>query len=68
MHMSAGMSRVEEEQEEFEPTPHLMLVEDEPRPAACCSCAGPAVVRFAENDFCGDCFHRVSSDLFGPRY
>ena len=68
MHMSAGMSLVEEEQQQSDQAPHLTLVQDEVPGVACCSCAGPAVVRFAENDFCGDCFHRVSSDLFGPRY
>src|SRR5687768_17940120 len=46
VHMSVGMSRVEEDREMDRP-PHLTLVEDEPRAATCCSCAGPAVVRFA---------------------
>ena len=60
------MSSLNEEQETDRPA-RLTLVEEEPLAAACCACREPAVVRFAENDFCGDCFHRVSSDLFGPR-
>lgn len=40
---------------------------DEVHHPACGSCGTQAVVRFAETHFCGGCFHRVSSDLFGPR-
>jgi hypothetical protein len=62
------MSHLEEEEQETDLPAHLTLVEDDEPPATvCCACRGPAVVRFVENDFCGDCFHRVSADLFGPR-